>query len=69
MTTDWSRWKGWRGQVTYWKGWAAYQVFLLLPVSWVPLWLMPSVGDYAYWDDAMAQMKEDEAGGIGSFHV
>jgi hypothetical protein len=63
MQTDWSRWQGWRGQVTYWKGWAAYQALRTMPLWRMPLWsygwLLPSYGDYAYWDDAMAVMREE----------
>lgn len=53
--TNWRRWQGWRGRVTYWKGWAAWQVYRCIPLCW----LLPSVGDYAYWDDAMAVMEDD----------
>lgn len=59
--TDWRRWKGLRGHVTYWKGWTAYQVFMRLPdgstASKLGLWLLPSVGDYVYWDEAIAAMN------------
>lgn len=60
---DWSRWQGWRGQITYWKGWLAWQLFRPLPVGHIPLWtygwLLPSVGDYCYWDDAIAVMNDE----------
>jgi hypothetical protein len=54
-----SRWEGWRGWITWTKGAIAYHVYMALP--W-PLakrctWLLPSVGDYAYWDDAKALNK------------
>jgi len=61
--TDWSRWQGWRGHFTYWEGWAAWQVFRCVPVgvapTWAYLWLLPSVGDYAHWDDAVALMNSE----------
>jgi hypothetical protein len=66
--TDWSRWQGWRGSVTYWKGWAAYQIWSLFPLSspdlpfWSYGWLLPSVGDYVYWDDAIALMEYEQGG-------
>lgn len=60
---DWRRWQGWRGHVTYWRGWLAWQVYRPMPVhimpSWSYLWLLPYVGDYAYWDDAIAIMNEE----------
>lgn len=61
--TDWSRWQGLRGHFTYWKGWLAWHVFMPLPShrmpSWSYQWLLPSVGDYAYWDDAIAVMESE----------
>ena len=60
--TDWRRWQGYRGLFTYWKGWAAWQVYRRLPVGVLPFWsfgwLLPSVGDWAYWDDAIAAMRD-----------
>lgn len=62
MARDWRRWQGWRGQVTYWKGWLAFHVFMAVP-AWVSLsklqWLLPSAGDYAHWDEAIAAMRSD----------
>ncbi len=46
------RYTGIRGLFTYCKGWLAYHVWMLLPLSIAPMWLLPSAGDYAYWDDA-----------------
>lgn len=62
---DWRRWQGWRGHVTYWKGFAAWQLYRALPVVVLPYWafgwLLPSVGDYAEWDNAIEIMREDLA--------
>ena len=62
--TDWRRWQGWRGQVTYWKGFAAFHVFMSLPVLhllpyWSYGWLLPSVGDYTEWESAIEIMNEE----------
>lgn len=63
---DWSRWQGVRGHFTYWKGWIAWQIYMPLPVGilpyWTFSWLLPSVGDYCYWDDAIAAMNAPSAG-------
>ena len=55
-----TRWEGWRGWITWTKGAVAYHVYMALP--W-PLakrctWMLPYVGDYAYWDDAVKAMKD-----------
>lgn len=64
---DWRRWQGWRGHVTFWKGWAAWQIYRIWPVRWTPswsyAWLLPSVGDWAYFADAIAAMKKRTSGG------
>lgn len=62
----WRRWQGWRGRVTYWKGWAAYVIFMSLPrldilPLWTYGWLLPSVGDYSEWDTAIELMREELA--------
>ena len=54
---DWSRWQGWRGRVTYWKGFAAWQIYRVVPIGL----LLPTAGDYCFWDDAMIVMSEDLA--------
>lgn len=60
--TDWRRWKGLRGHVTYWKGWAAYQVLRPLPLwrmpYWSYAWLLPSYGDYVEWEHVIELMNE-----------
>ena len=64
--TDWSRWQGWRGQITYWRGFVAYYVYLVLPVQnmpyWSWVWLLPYAGDYAYWDEAIEIMTSETTG-------
>lgn len=61
---DWSRWQGWRGRVTYWKGFCAFHIFMALPFLqhlplWAYGWLLPSAGDYSEWDNAIAIMNEE----------
>lgn len=59
---DWSRWQGWRGWRTWTVGAVAYHVFMLMPwcVARHCTWMLPWVGDYAYWDDAMAVMRSEQ---------
>lgn len=58
---DWIRWQGCRGLVNWTLGFACYHIYGLLP--WVLAKranvLLPRVGDYIYWDDAIAVMKQD----------
>lgn len=61
---DWSRWQGWRGRLTCAKAWAAWQIYWWLPVErmpmWSYLWLLPSVGDYAFRDDIVRRIRDGD---------
>lgn len=50
-----SRWTGWRGWITWTVGAVAYHVWMHLPLAIAKRanWMLPYVGDYAYWDDAI----------------
>lgn len=54
-----SRWHGWRGWITWTKGAIAYHVWMALPwpIAKRCTWMLPSVGDYAYWDDAIISLR------------
>lgn len=58
---NWNRWKGWHGIVTWTLGFIAYHVYMALPWCLAKRcnWMLPRVGDYAYWDDAISRMKCD----------
>lgn len=58
---DWRRWKGWRGWVTWTLGAICCHIYFSLP--W-PLmrragFLLPRAGDYIYWDQAIAVMRDE----------
>lgn len=57
---DFSRWIGWRRLVTWSIGAVAYHVWMHLPFPIARRcgWMLPYVGDYAHWDDAIAAMRE-----------
>ena len=52
-----SRWTGWRGWITWTVGAVAYHVWMNLPLAIAKRsnWMLPYVGDYAYWDDAIKE--------------
>jgi hypothetical protein len=59
---DWKRWTGWRGWVTWTLGAIAFHTYMALP-WWIAKrsgWMLPRVGDYAYWEEAVAAMSAEE---------
>ena len=62
-TTDWRRWQGWHGVMTWTLGAICYHIYVSLP--W-PLarranWLLPRAGDFIEWDNAIAVMRAEKA--------